>query len=81
MYYVVWNEQPESEESDLGAALAYGISQVALHGEDRQIVMQEAEGAPVTAMYLLEADTKVDEEDVTFPVIVHTEALLVGVNA
>jgi hypothetical protein len=82
MYYVGKTDglrAPETEESSLAEALLYAVCESAKDGNDRVVHRQDDGG--LHSMYLVEADTKVDEEDARFPVIVHTEAILVGENA
>lgn len=83
LYYVNLNGADVETYVALERALLAGTAAVAGDGRDRTVVLHESsdDGARRTTVYSLEADTKVDDEDATFPVVVHTEAILVGENA
>jgi hypothetical protein len=63
--------------SSLSAVLSQAVADAARTGEDSTVV----DGGTGHLIYDVECDTKVDDEDVTFPVIVHTRAIVVGENA
>jgi hypothetical protein len=77
--YEVRNTRGETTwcSSSLSTVLSQAVADAARTGEDSAIV----DGAGGHLIYDVECDTKVDDEDVTFPVIVHTRAIVVGENA